>query len=114
MARGRPFKKGQSGNPDGRPKLPAEIKAGCRRLALMGFARFEEALRDPRTPLPIVFHMTKLMAAYGYGTPVNSDVARESDEDSGITVEIVHFEDLPPEEPKPNNVVAISAPKPKR
>lgn len=98
---GRPFQKGQSGNPDGRPKLPDDIKAGCKRLALQGFARFEKALADPKTPLPMVYHITKLMAAYGYGTPVNTAV--QNAEAGGVTVEIAHYhyEDEPPVDSDP-------------
>ena len=42
--RGRPFKRGQSGNPGGRPKIPADIRQAFRDLTPLAVETLEEAM----------------------------------------------------------------------
>lgn len=46
---GRPFKKGQSGNPGGRPKKPKELKE----MADLALPRLWDMAQDPITPVKI-------------------------------------------------------------
>ena len=43
--RGKPFKKGVSGNPSGRPAVPAEVRDACRALSLEAIQVLERAMR---------------------------------------------------------------------
>ena len=44
---GRRFKKGESGNPSGRPPVPAEHLAAMNHLEPLGYQAFEDILLDP-------------------------------------------------------------------
>lgn len=69
-ARGRPFQKGQSGNPGGRPKISAEFKDKCR--------VFTDSTVLPAWQQEISErgeHWVKcaeLIAAYGHGKPTQA------------------------------------------
>ena len=67
--RGRPFVKGHSGNPRGRPKRDQDIAALARAYTLDAIAILASTMADPRTP-----PATRVMAANalldrGYGRP---------------------------------------------
>jgi hypothetical protein len=63
------WKKGQSGNPSGRPKVPEELRKTAQRLSMIGWKRIEEILRDPKADRGHIIAAHKIATAYGYGQP---------------------------------------------
>lgn len=67
---GKPFAKGQSGNPTGRPKVVEEFKERCRRAVdervISAWISEVESLGDSW------LKASELLAAYGYGRPAQS------------------------------------------
>lgn len=84
---GHKWKKGVSGNPSGRPRLPDDLKKSCQRLSLVGLKRIEQILRDPSAKPEDITRATKLCMEYGYGKPVQP-IGGEKDGE-GIVVNIV-------------------------
>jgi hypothetical protein len=87
--RGRPFAKGQSGNPGGRPKMPEDLKEAMRGLADKAVEVLREAMEcdDPRV---------RVMAATaaldrGYGKPAQTVNAKI---DSAVDLGLAHLEAL--------------------
>lgn len=64
------FKKGQSGNPSGRPALPKEFKDLAKEKSIPAFKKVIE-LSDSSDPR-IALDACKLIIAYGYGKPVEN------------------------------------------
>jgi uncharacterized protein DUF5681 len=86
--RGRPFAKGQSGNPGGRPKMPEELKDAMRGLADKAVEVLREAMKcdDPRV---------RVMAATaaldrGYGRPAQTVNAKIE----GVDIAEAHLQAL--------------------
>lgn len=65
---GRPFKAGQSGNPNGRPKIAGEIKALAREHAPTAFKRVLELLKSDDERVAFVAAQEILNRAYGKPT----------------------------------------------
>ena len=84
------WKKGQSGNPKGRPKEFPGFKQACRELAGKNLDRLQELAEnaDPRVRLAAI----ELMLAYGFGTPPKGDT--DPAEGQVMTVRFVHVEAL--------------------
>jgi hypothetical protein len=67
---GKPFAKGASGNPGGRPKVAEEFKERCRRVVDASvFAAWENEIISQG---PDWMEASKLLAAYGYGKPAQA------------------------------------------
>lgn len=66
--RGRPFKKGQSGNPGGRPKAAVDVRELARAHAPDAIKALVEALKDPKTKVAAA---TAILDR-GYGKPVQA------------------------------------------
>jgi len=62
---GRPWQKGQSGNPRGRPKSDFEIQALAREYTMPAIQALVKALGDPRYRVSAAMGLL----AYGYGRP---------------------------------------------
>ena len=64
---GRPFVKGQSGNPGGRPKIPSEFKTSCRKAVdeHVLTAWINEVVTHGKEWV----RCSELLASYGYGKP---------------------------------------------
>lgn len=73
---GRPFTKGQSGNPGGRPRALGELKAQCREMtpAILEQLRAEAADRSTDH----WFDASKLIIAYGWGRPASAEEDRDA------------------------------------
>ena len=67
-ARGRPFKPGQSGNPQGRPKLPDDVKEAIRAACPKAVAVLVALLDDKKSFIRLEAAKTLLDRAYGKPT----------------------------------------------
>lgn len=70
--RGRPFKKGQSGNPGGRPKLPEEFVELARSRSVDALNYLIDAINDENLPPNARIRAAETIIAYGYGKPSQS------------------------------------------
>jgi hypothetical protein len=88
------FKKGQSGNPRGRPKRPearkwfADVKAAARELTEDAIDALATVMKDPKTPAAARISAAQALLDRGYGKPpqaieLNSEpeLSHLSDED---------------------------------
>lgn len=75
---GRPFPKGVSGNPSGRPKADKEFRDSCRLHSeeavetLLGIMRKEKAMSSAKVAA------ARILLAYAWGAPTNTDEAGNS------------------------------------
>lgn len=76
------FKPGQSGNPDGRPKLPPELKARARELSPHALEVLAQIMDDEDAAETARIKAAELIINRAYGTPPAS-------------VEITNLSDLP-------------------
>ena len=67
-APGRPFKKGESGNPDGRPKIAQEFKDKCREfMSVEGWEKLRAIIDNPKHRDH--YRALELIMGYAYGKP---------------------------------------------
>jgi len=67
--RGGSFKKGQSGNPSGRPKLTLEFKLRIKELSPKALDTLEDVLTNPDYPAPSRVKAAETILAYAEGRP---------------------------------------------
>lgn len=65
----RPFKKGQSGNPGGRPKIPPEIKEMARALTEDALKALGSIVKDKKAPHAARVSAATALLDRGYGKP---------------------------------------------
>jgi hypothetical protein len=78
--KGRPFQKGVSGNPGGKPKNPNvprrravdDIRALARECGPEAIAKLRSILRDPKAPLQAVIMAANSLLDRGFGKPPQS------------------------------------------
>jgi hypothetical protein len=63
----RPFKKGQSGNPGGRPKIPADVKELARGLSVDAIKTLAAVMRDTKQSGPARVSAASTILDRGYG-----------------------------------------------
>lgn len=77
----KPFPKGVSGNPSGRPKLAAEFRDDCRAILPKALERWKEEIKSKG---PDWLRASELVAAYAVGKPTQrvevDDISAMTDE----------------------------------
>lgn len=76
-ATGRPFQKGQSGNPKGRPKVAEEFRAECRDFSPTAFAKLKAEVAKKGENW---FRAAELILAYAHGKPTQPVAVSPFDE----------------------------------
>lgn len=66
---GRPFRKGQSGNPGGRPKVLAELQEKARERTVDALDTFAEIMLDKEAPPTARIAAANSLLDRGYGKP---------------------------------------------
>jgi hypothetical protein len=61
------FKKGQSGNPGGRPKGFVDFKQACQDRSMRALELLDDALGQG--PSPVAIEAAKVLLSYGWGKP---------------------------------------------
>jgi hypothetical protein len=90
---GKPFKKGESPNPGGRPKLLPEFRAKCRAVVDESvIQRWTTEVvgteENGWTPGPDWLRASELLAAYGYGRPTQA-VEHTGEGGEALSIQIV-------------------------
>ncbi len=68
-APGRPFRQGQSGNPGGRPKIPADVKEAIRASCPDAVRYLVEVMSNPKEKTAYRLDAAKTLLDRGYGKP---------------------------------------------
>lgn len=75
--KGKPFEKGKSGNPNGRPKLPQEFKDLAKTKSLAALKKIIEVMENPNSDTKDVLRASEMIMdrAWGRATqPIDADV----------------------------------------
>lgn len=78
--RGRPFAKGQSGNPGGRPKAVRELQERARLSVPAAFAFAEDLLADAEADARVRLDAAKFLTMYGLGAAPK--IVSDADDDT--------------------------------
>lgn len=72
---GRPFPKGVSGNPGGRPRVVSEFRDKCRAYSDEALETLLEVMRSKstNTTMPAKVSAVRTLLAYGFGEPASLD-----------------------------------------
>ncbi len=73
--RGRPFEKGRSGNPEGRPRLPAEVRERAMAYSVDALDALHQIATDDTQPAPARVSAAVAIIDRGYGKPTATVVA---------------------------------------
>ncbi len=90
--RGRPFQRGQSGNPGGRPKIVAGVRELARQHAKEAIGTLAGIMRDPRAPAAARIAAANALLDRGWGKP---DQFKPEAGDGTPTVYIVRWGTAP-------------------
>jgi len=83
------FKKGVSGNPDGRPKQLREFRVTCREMSGEILATLAGIVRDPTERSADRIKAGSIVLAYGYGNPSQPIEFAKDDDGNAGKMEIV-------------------------
>jgi hypothetical protein len=78
---GKPFQKGKSGNPGGRPKIPDDVKEAARALTPVAIATLQEVCTDPDAPASARVTAAEALLNRAWGKP--SQAVELSGKDGG-------------------------------
>ena len=84
--RGRPFKKGESGNPGGRPKLPKEFIERAREKSFEALEYLIETVGNKDVADTVRVRAAETIIAYGFGKPTQAIDLSSNDKSFEITV----------------------------
>jgi hypothetical protein len=96
------FRKGQSGNPGGRPAVSGELRALARERTPEAMNVLTEIMRDPKTPAAALVSACRELLDRGYGRPDSSvnarieEVTPEPDLENLTDAELVKWQALEP------------------
>lgn len=86
-SKGRPFVKGRSGNPDGRPKLPAELRERAQHFAVEMLDVLRGLAVDENEKGAVRVAAASAILDRAYGRPVAPVIAAATDESWGAILE---------------------------
>ncbi len=92
-APGRPFQRGISGNPGGRPKLPDDVKALAKAKSKRAFERIVELIESEDERVAFMASKEVIDRAYGKTKSADDDGAGAKN----VTINIVRLADQKPE-----------------
>jgi hypothetical protein len=102
------FKAGFVANPGGRPRIVGELRESCREVTPAVIERLKAEVAESG---PEWLAASKVLLAYGWGTPRQSiDVARSEDDGDTLEGEITHGASVvapPPDAERLRRIVAI-------
>jgi hypothetical protein len=76
---GKPFAKGKSGNPGGRPKIPEDVKEACRALTPMAISTLQEVCASGETPPGVRVAAAEAILNRAWGRPVQEIVGKDGE-----------------------------------
>lgn len=69
---GKPFQKGKSGNPGGRPRIPDDVKEAAKALTSLAMKTLEEICRDAEAPPSARVTAAEAILNRAWGKPVQA------------------------------------------
>lgn len=97
MPRGRPFEKGRSGNPGGRPKVAAEVRELARQYTDVAIKALTDIMQDEKSPPAARVSAATVLLDRAYGRAPQDLTVKGSIEQH--IIDLVRQLDIPPDAP---------------